>query len=318
MSEPTGIPASSPTPGEVTIAAPLEVAPSKKLGIGGKLAVGWLGAVAIIGLTVPWLPLRDPTTPNVQAQLAGPLEVSGFFFGGSSSGYDMGSLLAWGIRNSLMVAIGAVVLGTLVGGFFGLVAGYFGGKVDTLINGAFSVLLAIPALVLALALVAVLASTYVDTAGNNVVPSFARRVVVLIVALAVVSVPLLGRITRANTLVWVQRDFVTAAKAQGAKHRRIMFREVLPNVLPAMFSIALLAVAVVIVAEGGLSILSIGIPVEKPSLGSIIAGGRTPLSLDGKPHIVFEPVVVIFLTVMSLNYLGDVLRARFDVRDGAL
>ena len=305
----------------ITVPAPtaeLDVAPTKKFGVGGKLAVAWLSLMAFIAVTVSWLPLRSPSAPGVAAQLAGPFEVHGYLLGGNSSGYDMGSLLAWGIRHSLMVAVGAVLLGTLVGGFFGLVAGYFGGKVDTVINGLFSVFLAIPQLILALALVAVFASTYSDKAGNDVVPSFARRVFILIVALATVIAPVLGRITRANTLVWVQRDFVTAAKAQGAKHWRIIFREVLPNVLPAMLSIALLAVAVVIVAEGGLSILSIGIPIDKPSLGSIIAGGRTALSLDGKPHVVFEPVIIIFFTVLSLNYLGDVLRARFDVREGAL
>jgi peptide/nickel transport system permease protein len=72
------------------------------------------------------------------------------------------------------------------------------------------------------------------------------------------------------------------------------------------------------VAEGGLSILGLGIPVDKPSLGNIIASGRDALALKGKPHVVFEPVIVIFLTVMSLNFLGDVVRARFDVREAAV
>ena len=99
--------------------------------------------------------------------------------------------------------------------------------------------------------------------------------VVLIIAFGIVSTPVLGRITRASTLTWSQREFVMAARSQGAKGRRIMSREVLPNVLPAMFSIALLAIGVVIVAEGGLSFLGVGVdPSVKPSWGNMIAGPR--------------------------------------------
>jgi peptide/nickel transport system permease protein len=102
----------------------------------------------------------------------------------------------------------------------------------------------------------------------------------------------------------------------GARNREIMIREVLPNVLPAMFSIALLGVAVVIVVEGGLSVLGVGVQLPTPSWGNILAEGRA--DLRRAPHIVMIPTVVIFLTVLSLNYLGDIVRARFDVRESAL
>jgi peptide/nickel transport system permease protein len=95
-----------------------------------------------------------------------------------------------------------------------------------------------------------------------------------------------------------------------------MIGEVLPNVLPAMFSIALLGIAVVIVAEGGLSVLGIGIQLPTPSWGNMIAEGRS--DLRDAPYIVMVPTVAIFLTVLALNYLGDVVRARFDVRESAL
>jgi peptide/nickel transport system permease protein len=140
--------------------------------------------------------------------------------------------------------------------------------------------------------------------------------VVLIFALGVVSIPVLARITRATTLSWSQREFVLAARALGTKNRRIMFAEVLPNVLPAMFSIALLGMAVVVVAEGGLSVLGVGVQLPTPSWGNILAEGRS--ELRDAPHIVLIPTVVIFLTVLALNYLGDVVRARFDVRESAL
>jgi peptide/nickel transport system permease protein len=138
----------------------------------------------------------------------------------------------------------------------------------------------------------------------------------LIIALGIVSIPVLGRITRASTLSWSEREFVLAAKAQGAKNRRIIVREVLPNVLPAMYSIALLGIAVAIVAEGTLAILGASVSPDTPTWGNMIALGRQALSFA--PHIVFEPAIMIFLTVLSLNMLGDVIRARFDVREGAL
>jgi len=139
---------------------------------------------------------------------------------------------------------------------------------------------------------------------------------VLIFALGVVTIPILARITRANTLQWSQREFVMAARAQGATNFRTMVREVLPNVLPAMFSIALLGIAVVIVAEGGLSILGVGVLSPAVSWGSMIAISRA--DLQTLPYEVLEPIVCIFFTVLSLNFLGDVVRARFDVRESAI
>ena len=109
---------------------------------------------------------------------------------------------------------------------------------------------------------------------------------------------------------------MTAARAQGASHRRIVLREVLPNVLPAMASIALLSIAVAIVAEGTLAILGAGVEPDTPTWGNMIAIGR--INLQRAPHIVFEPALMIFFTVLALNMLGDVVRARFDVREGGL
>jgi peptide/nickel transport system permease protein len=170
-------------------------------------------------------------------------------------------------------------------------------------------LLAVPALILALALASFLRG---DPAKSHIPAE-----VVLIIALGIVSTPVLGRITRASTLTWSQREFVMAARAQGAKNLRIMVREVLPNVLPAIFSIALLAVGVVIVAEGGLSFLGVGIDfTSKPSWGNMIASTASVLRTE--PWLVFFPIGCLFLTVLSLNFLGDVVRARFDVRESSV
>jgi peptide/nickel transport system permease protein len=278
-----------------------------RLGVIGWLSVSWLVLVVLLALLAPILPLDDPNEVTATIARQGP-GTDGHVLGGDGLGRDLLSRLVWGGRSSLLIGTLSVLLGLVLGGLFGLLAGYFRGRADGVLTGGFDVLLSFPQLILALTLVTVFAS------GEGV--SATRRMVVLILSLGVVSIPVLGRITRANTLTWTQREFVLAARALGAKHREIMFREVLPNVLPAMFSIALLGVAVVIVAEGGLSLLGVGTQLPRPSWGNIIAEGRS--ELRSSPHIVIAPTVVIFLTVFALNYLGDVVRARFDVRESAL
>jgi peptide/nickel transport system permease protein len=186
--------------------------------------------------------------------------------------------------------------------------GFFRGRVDAIITPLMTVLLAIPQFVLALSLVTVLASS--DNVSSN------RRLSVVILGLGIVSIPILGRITRANTLTWSEREFVTAARAMGARSWRIMFREVLPNVVPAMLSIALLGVGIAIVAEGGLSLFGVGVQLPTPSWGNIIAENRD--QLRRAPHIVLFTTAVLFLTVLALNYLADVVSRRFEVRESVL
>jgi len=305
--------------GAVAVIESEVVGPPKKgrlrgLPFGAWLAIAWLTIVVLGAIFIPMF-VHSPSDPGVLAG-QGIFKVSGHPLGGDLVGNDMLLQLAKGARSSLIVAIGAVLFGLVVGGAAGLMAGYYRRRTDTVLTGSFNVLLAIPQLILAVALVAALANDSFDKNGIPVPASSGRRLLILIVALGIVSIPILGRITRANTLQWSQREFVVAARAQGANNRRIMIREVLPNVLPAMFSIALLGVAVVMVAEGGLSILGVGVQAPAVSWGSLIAGARD--NLQDQPHVIFEPIVCLFLTVLSLNYLGDTVRARFDVRESAL
>jgi peptide/nickel transport system permease protein len=291
-----------------------KVSKTKRLGIGGWLAIGWLVFLFLFMILVPIL-VKPPTDRGALQDLGFLKDVSRPF-GGDDNGNDLTRLMAEGVRNSLFIAFGAVGFGMIVGGFLGLVAGYFRRRLDTVLTMLFNVFLAIPQFILAVALVTVLASNHYNAQGISVPPTYAQKLFVLCLALGLVSIPILGRITRANTLQWSQREFVTAAKAQGAGNFRIIVREVLPNVLPAMFSIALLAIAVVIVVEGALEIFGVGMAPNAWTLGGIISSGRNGIAIN--PHIVFEPVIFIFLTVLSLNYLGDVVRARFDVRESVL
>ncbi|HEX9994378.1 MAG TPA: ABC transporter permease [Acidimicrobiales bacterium] len=268
------------------------------LGVGAWLSIVWLVAIVLAAVLAPVLPLPDPLQSSVELKNAGPS--LDHLLGGDGLGHDVLAQVVWGGRTSLVVGFGAILFGTLTGGFLGLVSGYYRGRLESVLVGAFDVMLAFPQLVLALAIVAFL--------GNS-----ARNV---IAALAIVSTPILARITRANTLTWSQREFVLAARTLGARNPRIMVREVLPNVLPAMLSIALLGVAVVIVAEGGLSLLGVGVQSVHGSWGVLIATARN--DLDEAPWAVFGPSGAIFLTVLALNYLGDVVRSRFDVRGSAL
>jgi peptide/nickel transport system permease protein len=275
------------------------------LGIGAWLCIGWLVLIIGAALLAPILPLDDPndTLGGVIANKG--FGAGGHLLGGDSSGRDLLSRTIFGARNSLTVGFGAVIIGTIVGGLLGLIAGYYRGRIDTFIVGLLDVLLSFPALVLALALVAVLQDRVSD-------------LLTLVLALGIIAIPILARITRANALVWSQREFVTAARAQGAKDWRIMIREVLPNVLPSAFSIALLSVAVVIVAEAGLGTLGVGLSTQSPTWGNIINDGRADLTSGTTPHIVFVGAAMVFLTVLALNYLGDVVRARFDVREAGI
>jgi peptide/nickel transport system permease protein len=314
----TAVAADEPALTDLPVGVPPELeyerARAQRIGLGGILGIAWLVLVGICAIVIPMV-VKNPADPGLLAA-RGIFKVSGHPLGGDAAGNDMLLQLAKGARSSLIVAIGAVALGLAVGGTLGLIAGYYRGRIDTLLTSAFNILLAIPQFVLAVALVSVLANDSISKQGIPAPVGSGRRLTILVVALGIVSTPILARITRANTLQWAQREFVLAARAQGATDRRVMIREVLPNVLPAMFSIALLGIAVAMVAEGGLSILGVGVHLPGVSWGSLIAGGRN--SLQSQPSVVFEPIICLFLTVLSLNYLGDVVRARFDVRESVL
>jgi peptide/nickel transport system permease protein len=282
----------------------------KKRGIGviAWFAIGWLALITLLAVLAPILPLKDPNAGDYLHTNSAPF-TTGHLLGTDSSGADTLSRAIWGARTSLLIGVGSIVIGTLIGGLLGLIAGYRGGRTDTALGSLFNILLAYPQLVLALTLVSVLAPS-----GPH--GTWSKRVVVVIITIGIVSIPILARITRANTLAWAQREFVTAARAQGASDWRVMFRDVLPNVLPAMLAIALLGVAIVIVLEGALALFGLSVPLPNSSWGNMINSQLT--DLNASPAVWFVPSVLIFLSVLSLNYLGDVVRRKFDVRESVI
>lgn len=273
-------------------------APSRKpLGVTAWLAVGWIGLVLLAALFADLLPLQSATTSDFSATAAPP---SGrHLLGTDSLGRDLLARIVYGGRVSLAVGIVAVLLGMAIGSTLGLLAGYLRGRVESLTTSFADAMLAFPAIVLLLGITAVLGQSLRN----------------LILGLAIVTVPAFIRLTRANTLQVGQQEFVQAARTTGARPARIIAREIVPNVVPPTAAYAFIIMAVVIVAEGSLSFLGLGVPPPTPSWGGMIADGRN--SLATSPHIVFVPSVVLFLTVFAFNLLGDRLRERLDIREVA-
>jgi peptide/nickel transport system permease protein len=284
---------------EPTTAGKRRRRPRKKFGFGFWAASTWLIVLVLLAITADWLPfVGDPDVPHGDAFRAPPS--SAHWFGGDTIGRDIFSRIVYGGRVSLTIGVATIALGMLIGGSFGLIAGYFRGRSETVITSVADVMLAFPPLILALALVAFL--------GRNLQN--------IILALVILSIPSLVRITRAATLSFSQREFVLASRTLGASHKRILLKEILPNVIPPMASFALLAIAIVIVAEGALSFLGLSVESPTPTWGNMINEGRSVL--DDAPHIALIPCAVMFLTLVSINYVGDRLRSLFNVKESGL
>ena len=269
-----------------------------KVGFGTWVCLGWLVLIIVLAAIAGFLPLPDPKRTGL-----GPVS-QGFTgahpFGLDDLGRDMLSRVIFGARVSLIVGFSSIALGLLVGGALGVVAGYYRGRIEGLIMWAMDVLLAFPALVFALAIV-----TFMGQSLRNVT-----------IAIAVIAVPPIARLVRSTTLNYAQREFVLAARSLGAKNRRIIAREILPNVVVPAFSFGLIGVALAIVGEGALAFLGLSVRLPTPTWGGMIDEGRTVL--QQAPHVSLVPCGVMFVTILALNYLGDTLRAHFDVREGAL
>ena len=253
----------------------------------------------------------DTTVPDGQTDSFGFGTPHGcHMLGTTPDGYDILSLLANGARISIFVAVMSVGIGGAVGGIIGIFAAFRKGIVDRVVVLLFNVVLSIPLLVLALAFMAVLAP---QTAEGGRSTFFST--LVLTASLALVVVPQLGRIARSSAMQWVNRDFVMASRSLGATNRSVLFRRIIPNVLPSMFAVGFLAIGVVIVAEGSLALLGAGIP-GGVSWGSMVALYRGELEL--RPYLVLAPIVVIALTVISTNKVGDIIRQSLDQRESRI
>ena len=268
----------------------------RKFGVVFWISAVWIAIVVLAALTADILPIPSPS--DARFELTNEPPGAEALLGTDDIGRDILSRIIYGGRVSLTVGLLAIALGLTVGTAFGLLSGYFRGRVDSAVTVLTDSMLAFPPLVLILALTAALGQSQRN----------------LTIGIGIITIPVFIRLSRANTMVFAQREFVTAAKAMGAKDGRIMFREVLPNVMLPIAAFMFLAMAVVIVAEGSLSFLGLGVPSPTPSWGGMIARGRG--ELESAPHVALIPSLVMFQTVVSFNFIGDTLRSRLDVGGG--
>ncbi|MDO5647663.1 ABC transporter permease [Paracoccus sp. (in: a-proteobacteria)] len=262
---------------------------------GAMVGAVFVAFFVLVALIAPLLPVPDPAatdwgkirlTPN-----------SEHWFGTDEIGRDILSRMVWGARASLMAGVISVMIAVCVGVPLGLVAGYFGGWTDQIIARMTDALLAMPFLIMAIALAAFLG------------PSLTNAMI----AIGLSAVPVFIRLTRGQVLSVKTEDYVEGARAIGLGHLPIMVRYILPNVFPPIIVQATLTIAAAIIAEASLSFLGLGQQPPAPSWGSMLATAKN--FLTQAPHMAIWPGAAIFMVVMGFNLMGDGLRDALDPRD---
>lgn len=257
--------------------------------LGGVLLV----LIAATAVFAPWIATHDPLAINPVARLKPPS--AAHYFGTDSLGRDVFSRAMWGGRVSLVVAVAVAVLSTVCGVILGLAAGFVRWA-DAIIMRIMDGMMAIPDILLAIALVAI------------VRPSLTT----VIVAITIPQIPRMVRLVRSLALTLREQLFVEAAHAIGTRLYVILWRHVLPNTLAPVVVQATFIAATAVLTEAVLSFLGVGVPAQIPSWGNMIADGRNVVAIA--PHIILFPGILLALTVLSINSIGDGLRDALDPR----
>jgi peptide/nickel transport system permease protein len=268
---------------------------------GSRKAQFGLAIVALMILAAilsPLLAPHDPETQSLGARLLPPLSYAPdgglHLFGTDQLGRDMASRLIYGARVSLLVGVSASLIAGTLGVLLGLVAGYFGGRTDDVIMRLSDVQLALPYILVAMAILAIV--------GNSLAN--------ITVVLAGTQWVTYARVVRSSVLSVKEQEYVLAARTLALSNTRIIARYILPNVFAPVIVIATFSVAQTIIAEAGLSFLGLGVPPSVPSWGGMLADGRTYLAVAW--WLVTIPGLAISLTVIGVNLFGDWLRDYLD------
>jgi peptide/nickel transport system permease protein len=273
----------------------------KRLGTFFWICAGWITLITLVAIFANLLPLPNPDFQNFAAPQNG-APGWGHLLGTDDLNRDIFSRLLFGSRVSLVVGFGGTAIGLILGGIPAMLSGYRRGRVDTFLSTASYAVLAFPALVAVIAI------------GSF----WGHQLWKITLVIGLFSSPLIFRIIRASTLTYASRDFVMAAKALGASDRRILAREILPNLMPTIISFGLIAVASIIVLEGTLAFLGLSVPPPTPSWGNMLNEGAALLS--GGPGqnnawLVIFPAAAMFSLLFTLNVVADKLRSYLDVTE---
>ena len=260
------------------------------------ICVGWLALNVLGAIFANVLPLQDPLFQNYSFINSGPS--LHHLLGTDDLGRDIFSRVVYGSRVSIAVGVGAMIIGFGVGAPLGMLAAYRRGRFDLILTTVMYVFLAFPAIV---AVIAVL--------------SFwtPRALVKIILVIGLASIPLVYRVIRTATMAIATKDYIIAAKVQGATDRRILVKELLPNIAPIAVSFLLIGIATVVTLEGALAFLGLSVNPPTPSWGNMINESRTVMSQN--PWLVLFPSLALCLFLLCLNFIGDRLRSHFDVTE---
>lgn len=229
---------------------------------------------------------------NTAIRLQGPS--AEHWLGTDEFGRDILARLCHGARISLLVGVIAVSIALTIGGTLGAISGFYGGKIDMVISRFMDILLAVPSLLLSITIVSALGPSIIN----------------LMIAIAVSSVPGYARIVRSSVMTVRDSEFVEAARSIGANDAQIIASHIIPNCMAPIIVQVSLKVASAILSTSGLSFLGLGVKAPTPEWGSMLSGGRA--YLRNAPHLTFFPGVMIMITILSLNLLGDGLRDALD------
>ena len=250
--------------------------------------------LVVVGAGAAHLAPYDPSAQELARTLATPSRAH--ILGTDALGRDILSRLMYGAGISLRIGFLGTLIACLIGTALGLVSGYYGGKLDTLLMRLVDIQLAFPGLLLALCIVAI-----IGPGLENV-----------IVAVGIFGIPTFARVTRGQILTLKQQDYVSAARMLGARDRRIMFRYMLPNAMAPIIVVATFSIATAILTAASLSFLGLGAQPPTPEWGAMLSDGREYLVIA--PHVVIFPGLAILITVLAFNLFGDGLRDALDPR----
>lgn len=256
------------------------------------VALVFIIALVLAAILAPVLAPYDPSTPDYNAVLQGPS--AGHWAGTDAYGRDIFSRIIWGARISLAVGFLSVTLGALFGVTLGIVSGFYGGWVDSIIMRFCDLLLAFPGILLAIAVIAVLGPGITN----------------VIYAVAIFSIPVFARLARGTTLQLKRTVYVDASRAIGVADRVIMLRHILPGTLPNVIVYFSMRIGTSILTAAALSFIGLGAQPPSPEWGAMLADGRTYMGVAD--HLTLFPGIAIFVTVLGFNLFGDGLRDALD------